>query len=174
MKRQVLRASLDDFKRPWSEAHRYDRLSGAGYFRNAFDYERIEQLLLAPAAAGGTGNVALCSIDPLTQVDHSESTVDIESNGVLIVDGVFAFRSEINDFWDLKIWIDVDPELSIERGVRRDTAMEGSNEAAEELHRGRYQGSERIYLVECDPIDRADIVIDNRNFEAPRPIKSPQ
>src|SRR4029453_18972812 len=33
--RVVLRASLDDFKRPWAEAHRYDRVSGAGYYRKA-------------------------------------------------------------------------------------------------------------------------------------------
>ncbi|MDQ1456689.1 MAG: uridine kinase, partial [Actinomycetota bacterium] len=35
--RPVLRASLDDFKRPWSERHLYDRVSGEGYYRNAFD-----------------------------------------------------------------------------------------------------------------------------------------
>jgi len=29
--RPVLRASLDDFKRPWSERHLYDRFSGEGY-----------------------------------------------------------------------------------------------------------------------------------------------
>lgn len=37
--RVVLRASLDDFKRPWREAHLYDRTSGEGYYRNAFDLE---------------------------------------------------------------------------------------------------------------------------------------
>jgi uridine kinase len=34
--RVVLRASLDDFKRPRAEAHLYDRVSGEGYYRNAF------------------------------------------------------------------------------------------------------------------------------------------
>src|SRR3954451_15428187 len=34
--RTVLRASLDDFKRPWSERQLYDRTSGEGYYRNAF------------------------------------------------------------------------------------------------------------------------------------------
>ena len=37
--RPALRASLDDFKRPWSERHLYDRVSGRGYYRNAFDPE---------------------------------------------------------------------------------------------------------------------------------------
>src|SRR5262245_45967137 len=34
--RPVFRASLDDFKRPWREAHLYDRVTGEGYYRNAF------------------------------------------------------------------------------------------------------------------------------------------
>ncbi len=67
MNRQVLRASLDDFKRPWAEARLYDKGSGEGYFRNAFDYKCVKRILLMPATPGGTGRVALCSIDPLTQ-----------------------------------------------------------------------------------------------------------
>lgn len=170
--RQVLRASLDDFKRPWSEAHCYDRVSGEGYFRKAFDYECVKRLLLMPAGPNGSGIVALCSIDPLTQVDHSASTVALGTNGVLVVDGVFALRPELNDYWDLRIWLDIDADLSIARGVRRDAEMEGSQEAAEQLHRSRYQTSERIYIAECNPINRADVVIDNRVFENPWLIRA--
>src|SRR4029079_5734527 len=42
----VFRASLDDFKRPWRDRHLYDRASGAGYYRNAFDREAACRLLL--------------------------------------------------------------------------------------------------------------------------------
>src|SRR5690625_3720695 len=63
--RPVLRASLDDFRRPWRDRHLYDRESGKGYYRNAFDYDTAVDLLLSPASAGGTGWCALCSIDPL-------------------------------------------------------------------------------------------------------------
>lgn len=41
----VLRASLDDFKRPWADRHLYDRESGVGYYRNAFDYDTLARLL---------------------------------------------------------------------------------------------------------------------------------
>lgn len=46
--RDVLRASLDDFERPWRERHRYDRVSGEGYYRNAFDNDAVRRLLLDP------------------------------------------------------------------------------------------------------------------------------
>jgi uridine kinase len=65
---------------------------------------------------------------------------------VLIVDSVFAFRPEYNDLWDYRIWLEVPPDVSLQRGVDRDTAAEGLEEAAR-VHRDRYHGAERIYLA---------------------------
>jgi uridine kinase len=101
--RPVLRASLDDFKRPWRDRHLYDRESGEGYYRNAFDYEAASRLLLRPAGADGSGRCVLCGIDPLTQIDHSAVITTAAPDAVVIVDGVFAFRPEINDHWDFRI-----------------------------------------------------------------------
>ena len=94
-------------------------------------------------------------------------------DGVLVIDGVFALRPVLDGYWDLRIWLDIDPELAVARGIRRDATMEGSELAAERLHRSRYLASERIYLTECDPINRADVVIDNRRLDNPRIIRAP-
>ena len=140
--RPVLRASLDDFKRPWSERHLYDRLSGEGYYRNAFDREAACRLLLDPSGPTADGLVALCSIDPLTQIDHSAVKSAMPANGVLIVDGVFAYRPEINSYWDLRVWVEIDAELSVRRGMERDAEMEGSAAEAETLtETGTWLGS---------------------------------
>jgi uridine kinase len=164
------RASLDDFKNPWREARErgYDRTSGAGYYRNAYDFASARDLLLVPAGPGGTGRVALCGHDPLTGADRRDVTVDLPADAVLIVDSVFAFRPEYDDLWEFRIWLDVDPEVSLARGVTRDTAAEGGVDEARRLHRDRYHAAELIYLAEVDPRRRADVVIDNRDFAAPR------
>ena len=164
--RPVLRASLDDFKRPWSERHRYDRESGPGYYRNAFDYDAATRLLLDPAAPNGSGICALCSIDPLTQIDHSDVVTEAAVDAVLIVDGVFAFRPEIDAHWDFRIWLEIDPQQSIRRGAVRDQDWAGSE--AEAVHRDRYLPAEELYLAEVDPIRLVDVVIDNRDFDTPR------
>lgn len=168
--RIVLRACLDDFKRPWVERHLYDRASGDGYYRNAFDLHAVRTRLLEPASDAGTGEISLCSIDPITQIDHSNTRVRMPVGGVLIIDGVFALRPELNDLWDLRIWVDIGPEQSLERGIRRDSGREGAAEA-ERLHRDRYGVAERIYIVEVDPISCADIVVDNTDFDSPRLVR---
>jgi uridine kinase len=169
--RPTFRASLDDFKRPWRDAHRYDRVSGEGYYRNAFDREAIRRLLLEPAAADGRGEVALCSIDPLTQIDHAHVRTVIPPDGVLVVDGVFAFHPALDACWDLRIWVEIDAELSVRRGTERDAAMEGGAEQAETLHRSRYLAAELLYIEEVDPRAIADVVVDNTDFDRPRLVR---
>ena len=167
--RPTLRASFDDFKNPWAEARRlgYDRVSGEGYYRNAYDFRSARELLLGPAGADGTGQVVLCAHDPLTGEDHRDHAVAAPADAVLIVDSVFALRPEYNDLWEFRIWLDTDPEVALQRGIERDAEMEGRAEAAR-VHRDRYHVAEQIYLAEVRPLDLADVVVDNRDFAKPR------
>jgi uridine kinase len=167
--RQALRVSLDDFKKPWRDRHLYDRESGEGYYRNAFDYDAVVRLLLDPLRPGGSGECALCSIDPLTQADHSSVRIRTAPDAVLIVDGVFAFRPEINCHWDYRIRLEVDPETSLRRGAERDKDMPGADSGA--IHRDRYLPAERAYTSEVDPLRLADLVIDNSAFDRPQVVR---
>jgi uridine kinase len=172
--RPTLRASLDDFKHPWRHAreHGYDRVSGAGYYRNAYDFAAARDLLLRPAGPAGTGQVALCAFDPLTGEDHRDVTVTAPGDSVLIVDSVFAFRPEYDDCWEYRIWLEVDAETALRRGIARDRAVEGE-EAAARVHRDRYHVAEAIYVAEVRPRSRADIIIDNRDLARPAILASP-
>ena len=85
--RSTVRASFDDFKKPWRDAREkgYDRSSGDGYYRNSPDFESARELLLRPAGVEGSGTVVLCGHDPLTGEDHRNVTVDVpieERSGV--------------------------------------------------------------------------------------------
>jgi uridine kinase len=167
--RPTLRASLDDFKNPWREASElgYDRLSGEGYYRNAYDFTSARDLLLMPAGPEGSGNVVLCARDPLTGADHRGRSVTAAADAVLIVDSVFACRPEYDRFWDYRIWLEVPAEVALARGTARDTEAVGGAAAAARLHRDRYGAAERIYLAEVNPVALADLVIDNQWFGRP-------
>jgi uridine kinase len=167
--RATMRASIDDFKHPWRHAreHGYDRTTGEGYYRNAYDFASARDLLLGPAGPAGSGEVVLCGHDPLTGADHRDKTISAPAGAILIVDSVFAFRPQYNDCWEYRIWLDVDPATALRRGIARDSAAEGAEEAAR-VHRDRYHAAEAIYLAEVDAHFLADLIIDNRNFKRPR------
>ncbi|MEW2495141.1 hypothetical protein AB0942_16650 [Streptomyces nodosus] len=84
--------------------------------------------------------------------------------------GVFAFRPEIDEYWDFRVWSQVDAELSVQRGAERDQDRAGTD--AESIHRNRYLVAEHIYLQEVDPLPMTDIVIDNSEFTRPRIVTS--
>jgi uridine kinase len=149
----VFRASLDDFKNPWRDRHLYDRESGDGYYRNAFNIERIRTDLVGGFRAGLT---MLCSIDPLTQTDHSSELVTVPAHAILIVDGVFGLRPDLRDLWNLGVWLDTKPETSERRARARDGDM-----------LERYRLSEQLYITEAEPQKVADIVIDHDDISAP-------
>lgn len=166
--RPTLRATFDDFKKPWRDARErgYDRVSGDGYYRNAPDFDAARELLLEPAGPDGTGRVVLCGHDPLTGEDHRGLSVDAPLDSVLIVDSVFGMRPEYDDLWDVRIWLEVPADLALARGIARDAEMEGREEA-ELVHRRRYHVAEQIYISEVDPRSRADIIIDNTDVAKP-------
>jgi uridine kinase len=112
--------------------------------------------------------VVLCAHDPITGADHRGDQVTAPSDAVLIVDTVFAFRPEYNQFWDYRIWLEVPEAVALARGVARDTAAEGGADQATRLHRDRYEAAVAIYLAEVSPRDHADLVIDNEFFDRPR------
>lgn len=149
----VFRASLDDFKKPWRDRHLYDRETGEGYYRNAFDLDRVRLDLVAGFRAGQT---MLCSIDPITQMDHSTELVAVPERAILIVDGVFALRPDLRDLWDIGVWLEVDPQTSEIRATARDGAL-----------LERYHKSEELHLTEARPQEIADIIINNGDASAP-------
>ena len=162
--RPVLRACLDDHKRPWSERHLYDRESGEGYYRNATDLDRIRSGLVGAFRAGPA--VALCGIDPLTQVDHGGDRTDVGPQDVLVVDGVFVLRPELRELWDVVVRLVVDPAVALERAVGRDTDRSGREEALA-VHRLRYGVADEVYRAEADPDAAADVLVDNTDLDAP-------
>ena len=81
-------------------------------------------------------------------------------------------RPEYDEYWDFRIWLDVPVELSLARGINRDSQSEGPAEA-ERVHRDQYHQSERIYITEVNPISKADLVIDNTDFAKPHLLHRP-
>jgi len=171
--RSTLRASFDDFKHPWRDARErgYDRVTGEGYYRNAYDFRSAVDLLLVPAGPSGNGRVALCAHDPLTGVDHRATSVTAPDDAVLIVDSVFALRPEYNTYWDFRIWLEVEPKVAVARGIVRDLDAEGIDEATR-VRRDRYGPAEEIYIAEVHPISKSDLIIDNNDYSCPMILPS--
>jgi uridine kinase len=77
------------------------------------------------------------------------------------VDGIFLFRPELNDLWDFRIFVHVEPEEALRRGVARDGPEK------EPLYRRRYVSAQHAYLASVRPMELADFVFDNGDPSRP-------
>jgi uridine kinase len=89
----------------------------------------------------------------------------LESEQVVVADGVFLHHPALRDLWHLTVFLQVDRDVALERGLVRD---ESWLENARELYATRYVPGETQYLAEVAPADLADFVIENTDPTAPR------
>ncbi|WP_433796461.1 uridine kinase [Actinoplanes sp. CA-252034] len=168
--RPVVRVSVDDFHHVRAVRYRQGRDSPQGFWQDSYDYQRFRGDVLEPFAPGGTRRYrpAAHDVDTDTVLDPPPRTARPAS--VLIVDGLFLHRDEIGDVWDLSVFLDVPFGVTAGRMAHRDGTSPDPG------HQGmrRYVEAQRIYFAACTPQQRADILIDNEDFEAPRIVRTTQ
>lgn len=165
--RDVVRASIDGFHNPRSVRYARGADSAEGYYLDSFDYATLKSALLDPLMRP---DGAFCTAAFDYRVDARVDTPAraARRDAVLLFDGVFLLRPELDGCWDVAIWVDAPFEVTVERAVARDAARGGDRVATRKKYRDRYIPGQRIYMSRCAPKERADIVFDNTDVQRPR------
>ena len=163
----ILRASIDGFHNPRQTRHRRGSYSPEGYYFDSFNYELLKECLLEPLSPRGNRVCRLKAYDFKTDTEIHNVELMAENDQILIFEGVFLMRREIEQYWDLKIFMDIDFETSIKRALQRDLYLFGSEEETLKRYQERYIPGQKIYLELENPKAKADIVIDNNDFSNP-------
>lgn len=165
--REAIRVSLDDFHRPRRVRYRQGANSASGYYDDAFDWAQLRASVLDPLGPEGDRVYRRAAFDLAADRPVAAAPEVAEPDAVLLVDGVFLQRRELDGCWDLAIWVDVSLGESIRRGVERDRALHGSAAEARARYETRYAPGQRLYVADVDPAARADVVFDNTDLSAP-------
>jgi uridine kinase len=119
------------------------------YFKDRFDLQRLKAQVLEPLSR----NLAAVYQHFDWQTQMLGEWKKIKIGGIVIVEGVCSIHSELNEFYDFKIWIDCPREIRIERGIKRD------GEAMRETWENIWMPAEDFYIENDLPRERADLVI---------------
>jgi uridine kinase len=165
-RREMIRASVDDFHYPRAVRYACGRYSPDGFFLDSYDYEAFRQLLLDPLGPEGSGNYAAKHFDHRTDQPVAPQPQQAPPAAALIVDGIFLHRPELRDCWDLSIFLQIDFAVSRQRNAARDGTTDALD--PDTPSNRRYAGGQQRYLSECKPAQRADIVIDYNDLRAPK------
>ncbi len=161
--RPVIRASLDGFHRPRAERYYRGPDSPEGYYLDSFDYGALKEALLLPLGPEGDLNYRTAVFDFRSDAPVDSPLLQAPANAVLLLDGVFLLRPELNAHWDYRIFVQVDFEVALRRAVQRDRELFGSPEAVRARYEERYFPAQRSYLERVQPQGLADAIVHNND-----------
>ena len=165
--REVIRASIDGFHHPKRLRYMRGKNSPAGYYYDSFDYEAVILYLLKPLGPAGDRLYRTSAFDHIADTELTSDATMASENAILVFDGVFLFRPELNGYWDFRIFVNVSWEVAQERAIRRDSLLMGGEAEARRRYKTRYYPGQRIYMDECNPMSLADVVVENDDPMAP-------
>jgi uridine kinase len=161
--RPVIRASIDGFHRPKAERYRLGPNSPEGYYFDSYDYPSFKSSVLLPLGANGNRRYCRATFNHLHDTVVNEPWETAQEDSILLVDGIFLLRPELNQEWDFRIFVKISYETSVERGCRRDllrsgTAGDEAYQALRQRYLQRYIPGQRIYLQSVRPEWLANVV----------------
>jgi uridine kinase len=143
---QVTIMHTDDFYRPMPDADRA-RLDAASGYQHYYDWQRLEQDVLQPLAQGTRSRYR--------RYDWHQNALDgwteVRPDGIVIVEGCYAARPEVRDYYHAIIVVETPVPLRAQR--QRDRAD------ASPAWIARWEAAEQYYLQRAAPQTYATFIV---------------
>ena len=123
------------------------------YFENAFDYAALVQAL--------------------ESIKDNASSANPDSLDIVLVEGVFLLRKELSHWWNLKVWVDVDTAVIMNRAIARDKEYFGDEHTVRRVYENRCLPAQDYHIQRDLPKRNADITatFENQIWTATTPLK---
>lgn len=161
--RAVEQVSADDWHHVRARRYARGRQSPRGFWEDSFDYERLRSEVLEPLGPGGSrwfrrrGHDLHCDVVLYGPLEVAPP------GAVVVVDGLFLQRAELDGCFDFVVWLDVPFEETARRMAVRDSSSPDPGHPSMR----RYVDAQRTYFREREPWVRADLVVDNADVDRP-------
>ncbi len=166
-KRQIIGISIDGFHFQKNIRYRRGELSPEGYYYDSFNLSSVVTNVLEPLSPGGSRRFRRQVFDYIIDQEVESEWEKANDNAILLFDGLFLQKQELFSFWDIRIFLDIEPDVCLDRAFKRDIQIYKSLELIEQKYKQRYIPAHQIYIERCHPKQRADILIENNDWKNP-------
>lgn len=155
---------MDNFLNPAAIRHARGRGSAEGFWLDSYDYDGFMHAVVSPLVDGGDGWFVPAIFDVTTDAAVVAEPILAPQDAVIIVEGLFLHRDELNGLWDASVFLDVPFSVSTARMSDRD----GSSPDPGDPSMRRYVQGQLLYFAAARPWERATFVIDNSRAHSPQ------
>lgn len=125
--------------------------------------------MLIPLKTMGALEVELQLLDLETDKYSLIKSYSISKNTIVILEGILLYREPINQYFDLRVFLDIPFEDVIKRAAIRDVPIHG--EEILNKYETKYIPVQKWYLSSYKPKEKSDIIVDNCDYNRPKIIK---
>ena len=139
---------------------RFDRDAPAlNFYENALRLDQFFSQLVLPLRERRSLRLVADFVEE-TASDYRRHTYDYSDVAVLLVEGIFLFKPQYREYFDLTIWVDCSFPTALARAIER--AQEGLSPANTiAAYETIYFPAQRIHLAQDQPREHADLIFDN-------------
>lgn len=156
-------ASVSDFKNVRAVRERQGPGSVAGYYDDTYNLSELKRNLLEPFMLGGSTAFVLASYDAETEQFAEPDWTTTGTNAILLVEGEFLARPALARNWHGFIRVEAADAVRGARMAKRD----GAHPVVAHPSHAQRESANEHYERLCDPVGKADLVIDNSDWEHP-------
>lgn len=161
---EAIQVSIDGYHNTKEIRYKQGRNSAKGYYEDGYcEKEFVNKVLLSSQTENPNYIASIHDLE--TDEILNLNPITLSNKAVVLTDGSYLFKEIYAPHWDLKIYLKTDFETASKRGIHRDLVLLGGFENAKEKYENRYHLASKMYIAENNPENKADIIIDNTDFE---------
>jgi len=157
---KVVVIHCDDFLNPRAVRYRQGELSPRGFLEDFFDYECLKRKILEPARACKSVTLGRLVIDEEDDSVCREIVYEIDTDSVVLVEGLFLLRPELKGSFDLAVRLKIPDDVVVARALSRDVPRLGDRESVLRHYSIQVLPAHNIYEQSCKPDLAADLILD--------------
>lgn len=167
-KSQVI--SIDDFHNS-SNIRNKEKDPIISYLNNAFDLAKIENEIMKPIVSENKLDTELLLLNLERDEFVNDKKYVVDEDTIVLFEGVLLYRQPLNEYFNMRIFIDVSFDEVLKRASKRDSSLLG--EAVIEKYNKKYIPIQKLYMEQYNPKELSDIIVDNNDYLNPVIIKTP-
>ena len=139
---------------------RFDQSAPAeNFYKNAIRFDEFFSQLIMPLRDRRSVHLVADYVEE-TACHYRKHTYDVKDVSVVLVEGIFLFKPQYRNYFDLRIWIDCSFPTALARAINR--AQEGLSSAGTiAAYETIYFPAQRIHLAKDRPRENADLIFQN-------------
>lgn len=134
------------------------------FYENAIRFDEFFAQLVMPLRDGRSVRLVADFVEE-TASQYRREVYDFKNVGVIVVEGIFIFKPQYRELFDLAVWVDCSYPTALARAIER--GQEGLSPAKTiRAYETIYFPAQRLHLAEDKPRENADLILENDSYMA--------